>query len=53
MRVLQCCLWLIVFAPLALAQLTDSVTTPEPGTAVLLALGVAGLGFAAWCRRNK
>ena len=51
MRVLECTLLLIALAPFALAF--DTVTTPEPGTAVLLALGVAGLGFAAWCRRNK
>jgi hypothetical protein len=51
MRVLQCGLLLMVLARLALAA--DSVITPEPGTAVLLAVGIAGLGFAAWRRRKK
>jgi hypothetical protein len=44
----------VVLAPFALAGPLDSVATPEPGTAVMLTLGLAGLGFAAWRRsRNK
>jgi len=54
MRLLQYCLALIVISPLAFAQELDGVSAPEPGTAVLMALGVAGLGFAAWRRgRNE
>jgi hypothetical protein len=51
MRILQFCVLLIVVTPLTLAA--DSVITPEPGTAVLLAVGIAGLGFAAWRRRRN
>ena len=31
----------------------DGVTTPEPGTFVLLSLGLAGVGVAAWKRSRK
>ena len=51
MRVLECTLLLIALAPFALAF--DTVTTPEPGTAVMFAVGIAGLGFAAWRRRRN
>jgi hypothetical protein len=44
-------LGLAAFAQFALAQ-TDTVVTPEPGTIVLLTVGLAGMGFAAW-RRNR
>lgn len=29
------------------------VVTPEPNTIVLLAAGLAGIGFAAWRRNRK
>ena len=44
-------LGMAAFAQLALAQ-HDTVITPEPGTIVLLTVGLAGMGFAAW-RRNR
>jgi MYXO-CTERM domain-containing protein len=50
-RILQYGFLMLACAQLALAG--DSVATPEPGTATLLALGVAGLGIAAWRRRKK
>jgi len=52
MRVLKYFLLTAVLAPFALAAPLDSVATPEPGTAVLLTVGLASLGFAAW-RRNR
>jgi len=54
MRVLQYFLIAVVLAPFALGAPPDSVATPEPGTAVMLAVGLAGLGLATWRRtRNK
>jgi len=35
-----------------LADNSDSVITPEPGTVGLLVIGIAGMGIAAW-RRNR
>lgn len=31
----------------------DPVVTPEPGTIVLFATGLAGIGLAAWRRNRK
>jgi hypothetical protein len=45
-------LGLAAFVPCAFAAPSDSVSTPEPGTIVMLATGLAGIGFAAW-RRNR
>ena len=53
LRVLQYLLVAVVLAPIALAGPLDSVATPEPGTAVMLTVGLAGLGFAAWRRSRK
>ena len=53
MRVSSYILLLIVCAPLALAAEFDTAPTPEPGTIVMMAIGVAGIGFAALRRRNK
>ena len=33
-------------------QATDNVPTPEPGTVMLMATGVAGLAYGVW-RRNR
>jgi hypothetical protein len=35
------------------AATANSVSTPEPGTFVLLSLGLAGVGVAAWKRSRK
>jgi PEP-CTERM motif len=45
-------LGLCAFVPCAFAAPADSVNSPEPGTIVMLATGLAGIGFAAW-RRNR
>ena len=36
-----------------LATPANGVSTPEPGTFVLLSLGLAGVGVAAWKRSRK
>ena len=37
----------------AAASDTSAVVTPEPGTVILLAAGLGGLGLAAWRRNRK
>ena len=37
----------------AYCQALDTATTPEPSTLVMLSIGVAGIGLAAWRRSKK
>jgi hypothetical protein len=38
--------------PAGVGAAVTTVSVPEPGTLVLLATGIAGLGAAAWRRRD-
>jgi PEP-CTERM motif-containing protein len=43
----------IALAQFAFAQQSvDGVATPEPGTILLMATGLAGVGYGVW-RRNR
>ena len=44
-------LGLAALAPLAFAA-SPAIATPEPGTVILMASGLVGVGFAVW-RRNR
>ena len=43
----------LIAAPMALIFSQDSFSTPEPATFVLLSVGLAGIGLAAWRRNRK
>ncbi len=43
---------LAAFLPAAFSQPADGVVVPEPSTVALMAIGLTGLGIAAW-RRNR
>ena len=49
--ILFCCA--LFTAPLCLAVTTDTSTTPEPATFLLLGAGLTGIGIAAWRRNRK
>ena len=51
MAILRFSIALLLLAPSILAA--DSVVTPEPGTAVLLTIGLAGVGIGVWRGRKK
>ena len=51
MTMLRFSIALLFLAPAILAA--DSVVTPEPGTAVLLTIGIAGIGIGVWRGRKK
>ena len=44
---------LLACAPAVYCQSLDTLSTPEPSTFVLLSIGIAGIGVAAWRRSKK
>jgi PEP-CTERM motif len=45
-------LFLLCFASALFGLPSDTIVTPEPGTVLLLAAGLAGVGIASW-RRSR
>jgi len=49
----QILLLFAAFTTPAFCVAQNSVSTPEPSTIVMLSIGAAGIGFAAWRRSRK